>query len=287
MRIRILVFGATGVGKTSLCNALAGGRRATDSGPLGVTAKSHLYAPFSVGDAVIEVVDTVGLHESVHGTVPPDQAVQQLIDLLQKSKDGFSLLVHVTRASRITQSHDQDYEFFVEKLMQKKVPVLLAVTGCENEDPMTNWVERHHQAFDRFGYAELISTCFASGGPLEAHFSSLREQSRGALVAAVLKHAPVAPVLLYGESTGSTFTDRLTHLWNEFVDIAGMPQKYRREVNESISSLLKRLGVSKQIRDALTTHIPDLLPGPPVARHVVRAVLHKVMDKVFGREASS
>lgn len=287
VRIRILVFGAAGVGKTSLCNSLTGGRRATDNGPLGVTAKSHLYAPFSVDEHTIEVIDTVGLHESVHGTVPPDQAVQQLIDLLHKSKDGFSLLVHVTRASRITQSHDQDFEFFVDKLMQRKVPVVLAVTGCENEEPMTKWVERHHQAFERFGYAELISTCFASGGPLEPHYAALRAQSREALIGAILKHSTEAPVLLYGESTGSTFSDRLTSLWNDFVDFAKLPKKYRRKVNESATDLLKRLGVSKQIRDLLTTHIPDMIPGPPVLREVLRAGLHKVMDKIFGREAST
>jgi len=40
--IRILVFGATGIGKTSLCNVLTGRVRPTDNGARGIYAKSHL-----------------------------------------------------------------------------------------------------------------------------------------------------------------------------------------------------------------------------------------------------
>src|SRR4051812_6751705 len=116
--IRVLVFGATGIGKTSLCNALTGKARPTDSGARGITAKSHLYPPFQYGDSKIEVIDTVGLHESSDGTVPADKAVVELIQLLEKARDGFSLLVHVARASRITQEQDEDYTFFVEKMSQ-------------------------------------------------------------------------------------------------------------------------------------------------------------------------
>jgi predicted GTPase len=176
--IRVLVFGATGTGKTSLCNALTGKSRPTDNGAKGITAKSHLYPAFQTGECKIEIIDTVGLHESSHGTVPAEQAVVELIELLEKARDGFSLLVHVTRASRITKEHDDDYMFFVEKMTQGSIPVILAVTGCENEHPMTSWVERNQEAFARFAYKELVPTCFASGGPMEEFFAPLRAQSR-------------------------------------------------------------------------------------------------------------
>ena len=38
-----------------------------------------------------------------------------------------------------------------------------------------------------------------------------------------------------------------------------MPDKYRRQVNESAYALMKRLGVPQAIADAATRHIPDLL----------------------------
>jgi|GEM_PF-3239282 len=257
--IRVLVFGATGTGKTSLCNTLTGKVRPTDNGARGITAKSHLYPPFRNGDCKIEIIDTVGLHESIHGTVPADQAVVELIDLLEKARDGFSLLLHVTRASRITKEHDEDYKFFVEKMTQGNIPVILAVTGCENEHPMTSWVERNQEAFTRFAYKELVPTCFASGGPMEAFFAPLRLQSREHLLVSIMQNALVEPGKIYGAGTSSSFNGALTRIWNEFVTVAGLPDKYRRQVNESAYALMKRLGVPQAIADGAIKHIPDLL----------------------------
>ncbi len=257
--IRVLVFGATGTGKTSLCNALTGKARPTDSGAKGITAKSHLYGAFQNGDYKIEIIDTVGLHESSHGTVPAEQAVVELIELLEKARNGFSLLVHVTRASRITKEHDDDYTFFVEKMTQGNIPVILAITGCENEHPMTAWVERNQEAFSRFAYKELVPTCFASGGPMEEFFAPLRAQSREHLLTSIIQSALSEPRKLYGAGTSNSFNDALTRIWNEFVTVAGLPDKYRRQINESAYALMKRLGVPQAIADAAIKHIPDLL----------------------------
>lgn len=290
MKLRVLVFGATGTGKTSLCNGLTQRSRPTDSGALGVTDKSHLYAPFRVGESSIELVDTVGLHESVHGTVPADQAVLDLVELLQKARAGFNLLVHVARASRITKDHDEDYTFFVEKMTQNKIPVLLAVTGCENEEPMSAWVEKNRAAFARFAYKDLVATCFAAGGPIEEFYASRRALSREALLAAILTHATREPVLLFGPGTDSTFSDALTRIWNEFVTLAGLPDRYRRKVNESAYAMLKRIGVPKRIADAMVKHIPDLLEEVgtklpvPGAGKVLKYLARKGLDKLLRRD---
>lgn len=257
-KIRVLVFGATGTGKTSLCNALTGKTRPTDNGAKGITAKSHLYAPVQIDECKIEIVDTVGLHESSHGTVPAEQAVVDLIELLEKAREGFSLLVHVARASRITKEHDDDYTFFVEKMTQGSIPVILAVTGCENEDPMTSWIERNQKAFTRFAYKELVPTCFATGGPMEEHFAPLRKKSREHLLTSIVQYALAEPNKLYGAGTSNSFSDALTRIWNEFVTVAGLPEKYRRKVNESAYALMKRLGVPQAIANAAIRHIPDL-----------------------------
>lgn len=257
--IRVLVFGATGTGKTSLCNALTGNALPTDNGARGITAKSHLYPAFQVGDNTIEIIDTVGLHESSHGTVPAEQAVVELIELLEKARDGFSLLVHVTRASRITKEHDDDYTFFVEKMTQGSIPVILAVTGCENEHAMSSWVERNQDAFRRFAYKELVPTCFATGGPMEDFFAPLRAQSREHLLASIALNSLAEPSKLYGAGTSNSFSEVLTRVWNELVEVAGLPEKYRRQLNESGYALMKRLGVPQAIADAAIKHIPDLL----------------------------
>lgn len=290
MKLRVLVFGATGTGKTSLCNELAGKSRPTDSGALGVTAKTHLYAPFRAGNVSIQLVDTVGLHESVHGTVPADQAVRHLVELLHQSRDGFNLLVHVVRASRITKEQEDDYVFFVDKVTQNRVPVLLAVTGCENEEPMSAWVEANRHAFARFAYKDLVATCFAAGGPMEDFYATRRAASRGALLSAIKAHASREPVLLFGPGTGSTFSDALTRIWNEFVTLAGLPDKYRRKVNETAYGMLKRIGVPKRIADAMVKHIPDLLEEVggkvpvPGAGKALKYLARQALERLLRRE---
>lgn len=287
--LRVLVFGSTGTGKTSLCNTLTGKARPTDNGAKGTTAKSHLYPPFVLNGRKVEVVDTVGLHESSHGTVPAEQAVVELVELLKKAKDGFSLLVHVTRASRITQEHDEDYTFFVERMTQNQIPVILAVTGCENEQPMQAWAERNQDAFKRFKYQEIVSCCFAAGGPMEAHFQPLRVQSRELLLKAIEEHGTQDPVKIYGEGTSNSFNEALTRIWNEFVSLAGLPEKYRRQVNESAYQLMKRLGVPKTIADAAIKHIPDLLEEignktpVPGGGKVFKKVSEYLLRKTIGR----
>jgi hypothetical protein len=284
--LRVLVFGATGTGKTSLCNALTGKSRPTDNGARGITAKSHMYPAFAEGDCRIEIVDTVGLHESSYGTVPAEQAVVALIELLEKARDGFSLLVHVTRASRITKEHDDDYTFFVDKMTKGRIPVILAVTGCENDSPMSAWADRNRAAFDRFAYEDIVSTCFASGGPMESFFAPLRTESRQRLLESVIAHALAEPARIYGAGTSSSFDEALTRIWNDFVALAGLPDKYRRQVNESVYSLMKRLGVPQAIADAAVKHIPDLVEelasktpvpgGGKLARRISEWVLKKL-----------
>jgi len=286
--IRVLVFGATGTGKTSLCNVLTGKSKPTNSGAKGVTAKSHIYPKFQFGDVAIKIVDTVGLHESIHGKVPPDQAALQLVDLLKNSRDGFSLLIHVAWAGRITEQHDEDYQFFVEKLTQNHIPVLLAVTGCENEHPMFSWVQNNHQDFERFAYKEIIPTCFASGGRLEKEFAPLREESRAELLRAIVQNALTESYRLYGEGTGRSFDEVLTRIWNEVVTMLGR-EDYRRKTNESAYALLRRIGVTEKIAKAAITHIPELVgaladktPVPflgKISRHLSRLG----MEKMFSR----
>ena len=286
-KTRVLVFGATGIGKTSLCNTLSGRSRPTDGGAKGVTAKSHQYGVFAFNDRKIELIDTVGLHEGNDGTVPADKAVLQLVELLERAKDGFSLLLHVTRASRITKEFEDDHRFFVEKMTERKIPVLLVVTGCENEDPMQSWVETNRQSFVQFGYHEIVAACFAEGGPLEPHFSPLREQSKLLTLQAIDRLSLNEPALLYGGDTGNSFNQALTNLWNSFVEISGLPKKYRREIHESAFALMRRVGIPESVAKMAIKHIPDLVEelankAPmPGSGKIARKISEKVLGIIF------
>ena len=68
--IRVLIFGSTGTGKTSLCNSLTGQKMKATSSARGNTFETHTYQPFELDGKRIYVTDTVGLDESDKGTVP-------------------------------------------------------------------------------------------------------------------------------------------------------------------------------------------------------------------------
>ena len=272
-----------------MCNTLTGRTRPTDSGAKGVTSKSHLYAPVAYEGYQVILVDTVGLHEGTHGTVPADKAVLQLVELLSNAREGFNLLVHVSRATRITQEHQEDYDFFVNKMTQRHIPVVLVLTGCENELPMSAWADRNNDHFKQFLYKKIIPTCFAEGGPLEPHFAPLRAESREAVLSTIVASALPESHRLYGPNTGKTFNSVLASLWNDFVDLAGLPAEYRAKLNESGFDLLKRIGVPKNLAEMAIQHIPDLvgdlaskapLPGSgPIARMGARKLLERLLRR--------
>ena len=280
--IRVLVFGGTGVGKTSLCNTLTGTTRPTDGGARGVTSKTHVYAAFRHKGHAIQVVDTVGLHEAESGTVPPEQAALQLVDLLKSSKEGFHLLVHVAKAGRITKQHEEDYEFFVDKMTDRNIPVVLALSGCENEEPMDSWVHQNGRHFSKFSYRALLATCFAGGGNLEAHYAPLRVESRAKVLDAITTFALPQAWKLYGEGTGHSYKSKLAQVWNDFVELAGLPAKYRAKVNESAYEFLKRIGVPKELAELAIKHIPDLIDELPVpGRNVLKILVRKVLGRAL------
>jgi len=124
---------------------------------------------------------------------------------------------------------------------------------------------------------------------MEAHFQPLRVQSRELLLKAIEEHGTQDPVKIYGEGTSSSFNEALTRIWNEFVSLAGLPEKYRRQVNESAYQLMKRLGVPKTIADAAIKHIPDLLEEignktpVPGGGKVFKKVSEYLLRKTIGR----
>ncbi len=124
---------------------------------------------------------------------------------------------------------------------------------------------------------------------MEVHFQPLRMLSREMLLKAIEAHGTQDTVKIYGEGTSSSFNEALTRIWNEFVSLAGLPEKYRRQVNESAYQLMKRLGVPKTIADAAIKHIPDLLEEignktpVPGGGKVFKKVSEYLLRKTVGR----
>jgi predicted GTPase len=257
--IRVLVFGTTGTGKTSLCNALTGGSEKVSDAAQGVTFKSHTYEPVEFSDQKLLIItDTVGLNESTRGNIPSKDAVKALIKLLKDSKEGYNLLVHVFRQPRITQAEENNYEFFVKTITASKIPVILAVTGCENIEPMSKWGEDNADTFTRIGleYNDVIGTCFAKGGRLATLFDDLRNESCQAVLKSIAVHATEESVLLY--KSQNSIMAVLKKAWNWWFGWIGI-ESLVFELSKGLVELLVRIGFTREE----ATILLDELDVPP------------------------
>ena len=127
MSKRVMVFGSTGQGKSSLINLLSGRFDAATGSDVmkGVTFETSDIAAKSPDGVCYTFVDTVGLNEADDGRVKAIDAFIQLTSLLQNAKSqGFSLALMVTRGSRLSdQAFVQNYEIFVKCMLKGKMLV--------------------------------------------------------------------------------------------------------------------------------------------------------------------
>ncbi|KAN0091363.1 hypothetical protein V8E55_004929 [Tylopilus felleus] len=138
----IVVFGESGVGKSSLINQIAGRSiAATSSGAKGCTFRHRKYE-LQVDDTPYAIWDTSGLDEGTYGTVPAEIAEEHLKQLLRDltRANGIHLLVYCIRASRLRKTLLNNYNLFYSAICRKKVPIVAVVTGLENyEGEMEDW----------------------------------------------------------------------------------------------------------------------------------------------------
>ena len=134
---RVMVFGSTGQGKSSLINLLSGRFDAkTGNDAEGVTTDLSEYPAKSPDGVSYTLVDTAGLNEANDGTVPAMQAFLQLTRILRDTKSqGFCLALMVTQTSRLSdQAFAQNYEIFVNCMLKGKVNMdvcdLIALPPC-------------------------------------------------------------------------------------------------------------------------------------------------------------
>lgn len=110
------------------------------------------------------MIDTVGLHSTSKTADQVDRYASQLMDFLNsQAGNQISLVLFVFRQGRITQDEQDNYQFFVECLCNKLVPVLLVITGAEYEEPLDDWWQRNkdllHNQYRWMTSLEAVSVC--------------------------------------------------------------------------------------------------------------------------------
>lgn len=244
--IRILVFGETGTGKTSLCNALSGQKMPTSDRAVGVTFHSQNYLPFTRHDCPFILTDTVGLNEGDKGTVTATEAFKNLLELVRKSENGYNIFIQVAH-QKITKSLCDNYKFFVETVAQKKIPVILVVTGCENIEPMSLWEEqnRHYYEEQGFDYKNILATCFAETviPDFKPRFDGLRLESKIKVLSTIEQYALEEPYKLYEQNNG--FISLLKRIWNGFCDYIEA-ENWKITISKTLLNLLLRIGFNEK-----------------------------------------
>lgn len=147
----MVVFGETGVGKSSIINMIAGSDVAeTTSHATGCTFQSTSYI-VDIGGSSVRLWDTAGLNEGDEGTVAAKNAITNLYSLLRGLEEGVSLLVYCVRGPRLKDSTVKNYQMFHKAFCQEKVPIILVVTGLEEEaeECMDDWWPRNKAAFQK------------------------------------------------------------------------------------------------------------------------------------------
>ncbi len=251
--IRVLVFGETGTGKTSLCNELSGEKKPVSNQAIGVTFQSQNYLPFIYHNESYIITDTVGLNESDKGTVRATESFKNLLNLIKQSKSGFNIIVHIARG-RITKSLFDNYKFFVETIMQNKVPVILVQTACENIEPMSLWVEENKHFYEDQGlnYKCILATCFAETQipDFKPRYDRLRFESRELVLTNIEKYALDRPFIIYKDSKSLVrFTKKLWNGLCEFFEI----KSWKVSINKSLYELLRRMGFSEDEANDITS----------------------------------
>ena len=162
--LHVLLFGETGVGKSSLINLLAGWQLASvspDSAPCTMDASEY---QFQLGSTTIRLWDTVGLEEPEKGPNGYVGAIEKAVHLIRRlnATGGISLFLFCIRGNRITATTQSNYRLFYEVLGKKEVPIALAVTHLEREPDMEEWWQRNGKTLEKNGIHSAGHACITT-----------------------------------------------------------------------------------------------------------------------------
>jgi GTPase Era involved in 16S rRNA processing len=213
---RILVFGTPSAGKKNMLNELTFPESNVSHSEVNCTFKIRQYRPVTKDNVEYQFFQVDGLNKTNHEKLTFIEAVNNINNFVQYSEKGFNLLIFVTKCGTIHQSAKDEYIMFVDQITKQKIPILGVVTNCENEEPLSKWIDENENIFVTNGmkFAKMVGTCFRKGGRFETSDIKLREESAEKVWEAILSESTEQPIDLI-TSFGGTWKFALD-IWNNF-----------------------------------------------------------------------
>jgi GTPase SAR1 family protein len=240
--INVIVFGESGVGKSSVINMLTEEPVAAVSNQaVGCTYASDKFRATIAGQEVM-LYDTAGLNEAEAGTVSPQRAIQNLRSLVEDLKT-VNLLVYCIRGTRFRKIIADNYNIFCNAICGggSKVPIVLVITGLENEDNMDDWWKDNKAYFDQYklkfrGHACITATRGrASKDDGSRHiFQDLYDDSKKKLVKMLADHAFESSITIVQPRDIQTPIPGGSHPLGVFILLLKLLYWVRRTVGSSI-----------------------------------------------------
>ncbi|KAG1902382.1 P-loop containing nucleoside triphosphate hydrolase protein [Suillus fuscotomentosus] len=182
----VVICGETGSGKSSLINLIAGTDVAvTSCDAAGCTAGTNMHDISVVRNDTLKVklIDTAGLDEGTHGTVPDKEARKILKKLLRTltEQSDIHLVIYCVRGERVIRTLRRNYEL-IRSQVKGKVPIVLVVTCLESRQPeMEDWWKVNEQTISKLGMTFAGHACITTTTMIGPMLKERRTQSYDAV----------------------------------------------------------------------------------------------------------
>lgn len=188
---------------------------AISNSALGCTFESARY-PVTIDGAQYTLWDSAGLNEGEAGSVPAATALNHLRDLVENLKDGISLLVYCIRGSRYRDIIKVNYDLFTEIICQGEVPVVIVVTGLENETRMEGWWTENEKEFTMRKMRFVDHACVTTSKGKKNMFEEEYEESKEVVRGLIQQRCPNSAWVVDSQLWFDRITDRIQDYYDEY-----------------------------------------------------------------------